>query len=195
MAYYSHHMQKRAETGSKPANKPVYSMADASKGEWNARDLHGFVNPFGADSGLSNNLLYGAGGALLGYGLGSILDRLRGRRRGESGLGGIGALAGLGLGLGGRYFANSRLADEAQYFDNPEQYGLAADQLNKLDHVKYGPAVSHLMVAGRNAALAQGRPAWEALTGAEMPTLSDKLKGKNAPANWAEMQPGFGKEE
>jgi hypothetical protein len=191
MAYYSHHMQKQAETES----KPVYSMADTSKGEWTSKDLYGAVNPFGADSSLSNNLLYGAGGALLGYGLGSILDRLRGRRRGESGLGGIGALAGLGLGLGGRYLANSRLADEAQYFDNPEQYGLVADRLNQLDHVKYGPAVSHLMVAGRNAALAQGRPAWESLTGADMPALDERLKGKNAPANWAEMQPGFGEEK
>jgi hypothetical protein len=178
MAYYSHHMQKRAETESKPADKPYYTAA--APGQWNARDLHGFVNPFGADSGLGNNLLYGAGGALLGYGVGSILDRLRGRRRGESGLGGIGALAGLGLGLGGRYFANSRLADEAQYFDNPEQYGTAAQTLSKSPEHK--GTVEQLVHQGAVADAAINRTAWDSMFGGEAP--KPYYGQGNRPVDW-----------
>lgn len=191
MAYYSHHVQKRsAETPAKPAD-PSYVRADP--GGWTAKDLYGTVNPF--ESGWGNNLLYGGGGALLGYGLGALLDRLRGRRRGEAGLGGIGALAGLGLGLGGRYFVNSRLGDEAQYFNNPEQYGLMIDKLNKVDAQRYGEPVSHLMIAGSNAGRALNRSAWDSVFGSEMPKLDPRLSGANAPMYWPEARPEFGEEK
>ena len=176
MAYYDHHMQKQSADG----DKPYYSMADKSKGEWTAQDLHGVVNPFGADSGLKNNLLYGAGGALLGYGVGALLDRLRGRRRGEPGLGGIGALAGLGIGLGGRHFANSRLADEAQYFDNPEQYGVAAQALSKDPNMR--GTVEQLVHQGAVAQAATGRTGWDAVFGGAAP--KPYYEQGNRPVDW-----------
>jgi hypothetical protein len=174
MAYYSHHMQKQA------ADAPYYTAA--TPGQWNAKDLHGAVNPF--EGSLSNNLLYGGGGALLGYGVGALLDRIRGRRRGESGLGGIGALAGLGLGLGGRYFANSRLGDEAQYFDNPEQYNTAAQALSKSP--EHRGTVQQLVHQGAVADSAINRSWYDAMFGGE--AAKPYYEQGNRPVNW-DMRP------